>query len=1230
MIVITGTTLLSQENNSIDKTRNNPYTSLLWKVTGNNLTKPSYIYASVTDIMDYNRVNYHLGDTFYLAIEKADIIAIETHPDSTEKVFADPFYFNKLEQTAFRGLYPAMYEGFSNNGSSFFTDAFFYNTINKDGLMYILSKNRTNINTSPYSELEEENYEEPIEAFVYKASKKLNKELVGIHSFDDILYRRAAMIYDYFSEQLDLSIKEKSRDDYAKRMEMQDKSNDYIRRGDLSMIDSLFRIMNPGNVIYNGFYHPNAIDYANFLDSLMPTGSVFAVLVAQTMTGENGVIKLLQQKGYQVSPVQHFIQKNTNKRKKRIEKIRKKVAFAPYAPNSKIYTVNLPKGLIPSYMVKNTNFNAIDNTNSCFYEVSRYMTYMPLSFRTIDDVMLSVDSLLYEYIPGDIIQKTAITKAGFPGYDITHKTSDGNLKRMLFVVTPLEILSFNIGGKDKYIKKSKAGNQFINSINLHIDNFNDWVNISPSFGEFTIEMPGYTYADTGYYGINNSSVELTGWDKKSNAVYGFVREMLHDFSVLEEDTFELNYLTEQFAEAHNLKIAHREMFYWDNHPAIDFKLYEEEQKDTITGRFIIRGAKYYLLWTNAKNKEDVYRFIDNNLSWRYPVVQDSFRLITDTLLQYQVYSNCMKQESDFAHIFDYYSYKQKKDEDLDYESDEIYATYYAKTGDFIEVFYEKLHDYQGYINIDSLKADIKQFIEKESFVIEHNTFLDHDSILIFSYELTDTNSSRKIWLKCYYKNGIQYMLRTLLNKHETPSPFVTHFYNSFTPITHNKTGRDIFEDKGLYFLDNLASEDSLLRKQARNSLTHITFNDNHVEPLINFIDHPKRYYADLDLRTTIIHQLGKLKNSDILPFLAKKYADYQDTMTLQLAILSAISTQKTSDAYKKLIELMQYDLPLSDATHRINAIFLPVTDTLELGKQLFPELFEFTRYPEYKNPIYKLLSLLVDSNIIDIRNFPEEIILIKRNIAEEFKRENDAASEETWEYGFEEVEEVVVEEVSPAWSSNISDKPLSSEYNILRDLTTLQPYYTNDKEIQSLFDKTLASKNIFLKTKTALFMIRKNIIVHDSIIQGLCKDPGTRAMFYNGLQKINRIELFDSSFLKQKDIVYSMLFGDNYSNESDSVVFLEKRVLQNKFSPGWIYFFKTKEEDDENWQLAYWGVQPEDSTEIKTKHLFSDTHAETIYEDDDIESLIDDVMKQFRVYGRKRLWDNRYNYSYYF
>ena len=107
-----------------------------------------------------------------------------------------------------------------------------------------------------------------------------------------------------------------------------------------------------------------------------------------------------------------------------------------------------------------------DMANGSFYMVTRVKTNSLYWGHNTDVVAKKIDSLLYENVPGKILNKTEITKSGYKGYDITSRTRRGDYNRYNIFITPFEVVFFKMGGNGEYIKDGDEARKFFSSIQL--------------------------------------------------------------------------------------------------------------------------------------------------------------------------------------------------------------------------------------------------------------------------------------------------------------------------------------------------------------------------------------------------------------------------------------------------------------------------------------------------------------------------------------------------------------------------------------------------------------------------------------------------------------------------------------------------------------------------------------------------------------------------------------------
>ena len=85
--------------------------------------------------------------------------------------------------------------------------------------------------------------------------------------------------------------------------EIQQRSQDAYRRGDLDMLDSLDRMMESSEAFREKFlYRRNEIQ-AGSIDTILKNSSLFVGVGAAHLAGERGVIDLLRKMGYTLRPI---------------------------------------------------------------------------------------------------------------------------------------------------------------------------------------------------------------------------------------------------------------------------------------------------------------------------------------------------------------------------------------------------------------------------------------------------------------------------------------------------------------------------------------------------------------------------------------------------------------------------------------------------------------------------------------------------------------------------------------------------------------------------------------------------------------------------------------------------------------------------------------------------------------------------------------------------------------
>ena len=141
--------------------------------------------------------------------------------------------------------------------------------------------------------------------------------------------------------------------------------------------------------------------------------------------------------------------------------------------------------------------------------------------------------------------------------------------------------------------------------------------------------------------------------------------------------------------------------------------------------------------------------------------------------------------------------------------------------------------------------------------------------------------------------------------------------------------------------------------------------------------------------------------------------------------------------------------------------------------------------------------------------------------------------------------------------------------------------------------------------------------MNDTLWTFFCKKEDSRVASYLILEDLERLDLFDTTYLSQEMFIRGQLFG-GYTEEKDTIVFLEKQKVKYEGEEGYVYFFKRKPEEKEYWRFEYIGLQPLDSNEVEPENIITRS-SDRINVGDDIDELIEEAVRKLNLTGRKRV-----------
>lgn len=1209
----------------IIKAQTKDYPSLLWEISGNGLTKPSYLYGTMHVS---KKVAFHLTEAFFEGLKNTDVVALETNPETwLSEIMTEGM--SLLNTNYFKNLY--------GGNSNFYEDAFRFKVPGNKFIKLQIGKEPENVNGLLYryngysGNFEEYTY---LDLFIFQSARKSNKSVIALEDFKtSMVMLSKAYLPD---EGKDALISKRAIRSY----DIGEKIEDAYRKGDLDAMDSLNKISYQSKNFEKYMLTDRNVIMANNMDSIMKKHSLFTAIGAAHLPGDKGVISLLKKMGYTVKPVLSNVTKKSIKVMNGFENTHTPLVFKTQFPSDSTFKVDVPGKLFEVNGIdQGDGYLYTDMENGSYYMVRRVRNYGLLLDQDNAYQLRRIDSMLYENIPGKIIHKESITaNNGDKGFDIINKTRRGDIQHYQIYISDKYISIFKVAGIGNYVKNS-ATDKFFKSITFKTEmNKDNWKNYSPDAGGYEISLPAnYTVVkprDSNYQKERISAGNGSDY-------YLFIRSTLNDYDYIEEDTFELSQLAKGFYESLDFQLNKKDFGTHQSMPCIDISAKKKNSEAYLHFRIVLKDQQYFLLACKSHEKNIPSSYF-NSLKFK-EFKHDTMQIYTDTTLYYSVSTDFKEKEKSFIESLasnpNYLSKVKKPMPYLYWNEEKIIES--PATGETVKMFVQKCNDMKMMKSLDDFwKTQTDFYTSKKSLEIKEKKKFEKNGIQGLDLILGDTNSVKQIRTRMYLKNSMLYTMYSTIDSISGTGAWVNTFFDTFKPCD-STIGRTIFEDKIDEFLKDAASKDSATQEKVDALCYEVSYADNHAEQLIKFIGSPEFTNSSIALQSSLISNLGYLKNPNIVPFLKKEYAKYTDSASIQLSILTALANQKTEEANATFLQALASDSPLSNSEYEIQNIFTPFYDSLKIAKLLFPQLLDITKYTEYKSGIYSLMSTLLDSSLISPQVYAGAKKDLLRQANDELKRQITAEKNNKESYtetynsnkysgSNDEVARIMADAMAAAKAEmDVENESYGITTNrLLIDYCNLLGPFYSEPAIKAFFDKALKTTDAEFKIALIKVLLVNNQAVDDIMIDNLAKDIKTRVSLYNSLKGINKLEKIKPEYRTQSSLVKAMIFGETQI-PSDSIQFVSLRYVESKIKKGNVYFYKSTNKEGDETNLWYIAFQPKDTTAfVQYPEL---NMSRTIYANDDIQKMIDEICYSLSLSGRKRvkdlIWDtNDYEY----
>lgn len=1182
------------------------YQGLLWEITGNGLQKPSYLYGTMHVS---SKLAFHLGDSFFTALNNVDMVALEIHPETwvDDMLAYDPYTF--------------LSDGLAG---SFWKKQKGKEDERKEAIMSALRSDPSLINyylfrSQGYTgNFEEDTY---LDLYIFQAGRKLKKQTTGLENMAELMLNL---------EEAENAQREESKykkDNYyfdEDAMSYGDALEDAYRRGDLDMLDSLNKEDGTPGYLEYMLYRRNA-KMAERMDSLMKTAnlSLFAGMGASHLPGEKGVIEFLREKGYTLRSVTRG--ERDTKQKRKIDNIVIQKKFETEKSFDEYFAVDLPGKMyeLAGFGTTRSYFHP-DMANGAYYTVTRIKTFGRELEQDEKYIQKSIDSLLYENIPGKIQKQKKITVQGYNGYNITTLTRRGDIQRYEILITPEEIFIFKLGGTSDFAENKEA-EKFFKSIKLNIPTTTNWQTYTSADGYYSALMPHKPlyYGDTSIIATYLNSEPLTAIDFSNGNTYSIQKTNLYnsgetttsDSLLIEKEIF-------NFSDANYYTELERTQSIEGERHIVDAQ-YRVDENHNMQVRYITNRSFLYILSVKYKNDSaDADKFV-KSITFATPPAP-VYEEYTDTLLHFTV--STTSQKNAFEQLLRKLSrFKEKDKPYLTLRENKVFLED-RKSNEAVSVNYTRYGKYARFKDSADYWNEIMTNTNPDSsYIILNHKMYTKNGFNILDIDYTDTGCTYAVKQRTVQRNAVVYNLTAIYNAKLGPAPFVTQFYETFTP-KDTAIGEYLFGNNAKLILDDLHSSDSATHAEAHKSLRSVWVKEGDYKLWTAAIDtlQPENE-GYFDYKSGMIEELWNIKTQENIDYLSNIYKKAGDTLSFQIAALKTLLNIQTVPSYKAFKELILTETPLG-SDYEINSLFWGMTDSVQLASPFFPDLFALFQLEEYKEKIVDVLADLVDSNAVKTEQYKAFLPTLKIEAKNELKRNTSNEVEEDNEY-----------DSYNSYNSRSLYSPYLKQGNRYRRgnynsylsnlATVLLPYYTTDASIKDFFDKALQLQNNKIRLGIALNMMEKGYAVPDTVWKEIANKSGWRTALYEALEDAGKLEKFPTKYISQDSMTRIML--ENSLNgryeKLDTITLLSKRFVEFENHKGYAYLYKYKHEESKTWKLAFIGLQPADSAKVNTSTLFYSSGI-PIREDNET-----NIEKQFTVLLKEKMLNiatNSYDYDF--
>ncbi|REG88152.1 TraB/GumN family protein [Winogradskyella sediminis] len=916
--------------------------SLLWKIEGNNLASPSYLFGTMH--IDDARV-FNFSDAVMPAIESVDYFALEINADSlmtaiTERTYtitANDFFKNLLAPRDYRRLLKRFktINDFSLEDSEI---------MSPDDVLSMLIPDIDKVDDKSTF----------VDFYLLGQAQTMNKTIIGLEDIDDQIYYFDRLSDEEKREEI-LSYLDVDIDSINRTKEIM---TTVYATGDLTKIAEF---VERNDMIDNSMLSRNKVMKTSIINT-MKNGSLFAGIGAAHLVGEGNVIELLQKEGYNVSVVEAKFTGVADT----YNIDTSKGYWYNYIDNQLGFQLELPKAPnLKEDFEKFTIHGYGDMTSNTSYLFMGFNTGYTMAEEQGEAFLETMISNILEKRGGEIIERKPLTDKNQHGYDITCKLPDNIAIKARFVVKYNHFYYFSAETPEAQIDENNINRYFesiiIDGIEPPIEDNKGWREFKSEQGAFTVQIP-VPAKDMSREQANPLNTEgepyflnlymATDIENQNNYLIRYNDQPMGYFLQNPEIAFKD---TENTLLKKSVAVSEPKIIFLNGIEGREYELKLNNKYHCIV-RAYIRGNRTYLLLKQRLNETDKVSTDDGFFN--------SFTLLpynTPELVDYESPNKDFKIQL-FKRVNEDIDTVDLMDSNVKDSYD--YTSINSNTGSIYQYGYNNIGKYFRLTSAKTFYDAYKnELLEPNDSIIDDKYMLQNkDSIIQFSvknelYKNTGQITINRVW----YNNYRLHIARAIVTEDEVESGLVEHIFNSIDikPVTSNI---DIYESKAKYIIEDLKSTDSLTYTRAIKSFEYYEFDKDDIVQLKEALNYAFSEETNDEIKANIIHEFSLINEESALDILEAFYKAPSTSDFLKTAILVAIPSITSNKALPLYNTLLFSKAPTEESAYDYSML-QPFRDSLNYTLENYDKLASLMSNMSYRSDLIYLSNDLYNSEL---------------------------------------------------------------------------------------------------------------------------------------------------------------------------------------------------------------------------------------------------------------------------